>query len=84
MKYKIAFKKSVVRDLKKIGKQHSKRILDKIEKDLSKTADQYPELKGKFSGLRKCRIGDYRIIFSIIENIVLITRVGHRKEVYKR
>ena len=36
MKYKIAFKKSVVRDLKKIGKQHSKRILDKIEKDYLK------------------------------------------------
>jgi mRNA interferase RelE/StbE len=84
LKYKIAFKKSVARDLKKIDSQHAKRILNKIEKDLPKTAAQYPELKGKFSGLRKCRIGDYRIIFSIMENTVLITRVGHRKEVYKR
>ena len=84
MKHKIEFKKSVARDLKKIGKQHSKRILDKIEKDLSKTASQYPELKGRFLGLRKCRIGDYRVIFSIIENTILITRVGHRKEVYKK
>ncbi len=84
MKYKIEFKKSVARDLKKIGKQHSKRILDKIEKDLSKTASQYPELKGRFLGLYKCRIGDYRVIFSIIENTILITRVGHRKEVYKK
>lgn len=84
MKYKIAFKSLVARDLKKIGKQHSKKILDKIEKDLPETAAQCPELKEKFSGLRKCRIGNYRIIFSIIENTVLIIRVGHRKEVYKR
>ena len=84
MKYKIEFKKSVAHDLKKIGKQHSKRILDKIEKNLSKTASQYPELKGKFAGLRKCRIGDYRIIFSTIESSVLIIRIGHRKEVYKK
>ncbi len=83
MKHKIAFKKSVSRDLKKIGKEQSKRILDKIEKELSIRASEYPELKGTFSGLRKCRIGDYRVIFTIINDTVLIVRIRHRKEAYK-
>jgi mRNA interferase RelE/StbE len=84
LKYRIEFKKSVTRDLRKIGKQHSKKILDKIEKELSVAASQYPELKGKFAGLRKLRIGDYRVIFSVIGESVLITRIAHRKEVYKK
>ncbi len=83
MKYKITFKKSVSRDLKKIGQSEAKNILDKIEKELPLKADQYPQLKGRFSGLRKCRIGDYRVIFSILNDTVLITRIKHRKEVYR-
>ena len=83
MKYKIAFKKSVSCDLIKIGKEQSRRILDKIEKELSIRASEYPELKGSFAGLRKCRIGDYRVIFTLINDTVLIVRIRHRKEVYK-
>ncbi len=83
MKYKITFKKSVSRDLNKLGKSQAKIILDKIDKELSSRADQYPQLKGRFSGLRKCRIGDYRVIFSLLNDTVLITRIKHRKEVYR-
>jgi mRNA interferase RelE/StbE len=83
LKYKITFKKSVSRDLKKIGQSQAKNILDKIEKELPLKADQYPQLKGRFSGLRKCRIGDYRVIFSLLNDTVLITRIKHRKEVYR-
>ena len=81
MSYKIAFKKSVSRDLKKIDKEQVKRILDKIETELPKKADVFPTLTGKFSGLRKFRVGDFRVIYSIIGNTALILRVGHRKEV---
>ncbi len=83
MKYKISFKKSVSRDLKKIDREQVEKILVKIDKELSTKAGQYPELKGTFSGLRKCRIGHYRIIFTIINDTVLILRIKHRKDVYK-
>ena len=83
MKYKITFKKSVSRDLNKLGKSQAKLILDKIENELSSRADQYPQLKGRFSGLRKCRIEDYRVIFSLLNDTVLITRIKHRKEAYR-
>jgi mRNA interferase RelE/StbE len=83
LKYRIAFKKSVTHDLKRISKPQVKIILNKIEKELSVKADKYPELKGQFAGLRKCRIGDYRVIFSIIKDMVLITRIKHTKDAYK-
>jgi mRNA interferase RelE/StbE len=76
--YNIAYKKSVYRDLKKLSKQEAARILDRIEGELLKKADAYPVLKGRFAGLRKYRVGDYRVIYAILGEDVLILRIGHR------
>jgi len=59
------------------------RILDKIEEELSERADAHPLLKGDFAGLRKLRIGDYRVIYAIIDSDCLILRIGHRREIYR-
>ncbi len=82
MEYKITYKKSVIKDLKKIDKTDLKRLITKIEKELSKKPESCPALKGDFVGLRKLRVGNYRIIYAILNKEVLILRVGHRKEVY--
>lgn len=83
MTFNIRYKKSVERDLKRLDKAEAVNILDRIERELSKKADGYPMLKGEFAGLRKLRIGDYRVIYAIIENDCLILRIGHRREIYK-
>ena len=83
MAFRITYKTSVFRDLKKLGKKESERILDQIEQQLSLDPESFPELKGKFAGLRKMRLGDYRVIYAILEDEVLVLRIGHRKEVYR-
>ena len=83
MVYRIVYKKSVQRDLKKLDKHEASKILDHIENDLSEHPSSFPVLKGKFSGLRKYRVGDYRVIYVILEEDVIILRIGDRKEVYK-
>jgi len=80
--YKITFKKSVAKDLKKISPENVNRVLNKISVDLPSKADLLPVLQEQFSGLKKFRVGDYRIIFTIIDSI-LILRVQHRKVVYR-
>jgi mRNA interferase RelE/StbE len=82
--FDIAYKKSVEKDLAKLGKTEARRVLDKIEKELATRADAYPLLKGRFAGLRKLRIGDYRVIFAILDEQVLVLRIGHRREVYDK
>ena len=83
--YKITFKKSVSKDLKKIDKSIVIEIFNKINTELSENAEKYPLLKGKFAGLRKFLVEDYRIIFSIIETeTVLVLRIAHRKELYRK
>ena len=85
MAYKIKLKNSVFKDLKKIDNSIVENILDKIDNELSANANRYPILKGRFAGLRKFSIGKYRVIYSIIEtDTVLILRIAHRKDVYRK
>jgi mRNA interferase RelE/StbE len=81
--YNIIYKKSVHRDLKNLSKPEAKRILDFIEKELIKKPEANPVLKGQFAGLRKYRVGDYRVIYALLGLDILILRIGNRKDVYK-
>jgi mRNA interferase RelE/StbE len=81
--YNVTYKKSVIRDLKKLPKAEVRRILDKIEKKLSRDPLSNPVLKGRFAGLHRFRIGDYRVIYAVLGRDVLILKVGHRRDIYK-
>jgi mRNA interferase RelE/StbE len=42
-------------------------------------------LKGEFSGLRRIRIGNYRVAYEVHDQelVVLVIRIGHRRGVYR-
>jgi mRNA interferase RelE/StbE len=82
--FNITYKKSVARDISHLDKKEARRIIDKIENNLANNAESYPVLKGEFAGLRKMRIGDYRVVFTIMDKNILILRIGHRREIYKK
>lgn len=83
MVYNVVYKKSVHRDLKKLSKAEAKRILDQIETVLVKKPQSNPILKGQFAGLRKYRVGDYRVIYALLGPDILILRISDRKDAYK-
>jgi mRNA interferase RelE/StbE len=83
--YKIIWKKSAVKELKSIPKKNISQILSEVE---ILENNPYPHGVKKISGsdhTYRIRIGDYRVIYSILNKILTIEiiRVGHRKEVYK-
>ena len=82
MEYNVRFKKSVAKDLQKIQKEQIEKILQHINDELRLDPMKHSKLKGKFEGLRKFRIGNYRVIYSILSNDILILRISHRKEAY--
>ena len=84
MDCRITYKKSVAKDLKRIGKANAKRIMDKIDDELIKDPDRFPALSVPFAGLRKFRVGDYRVIFAILDEDVLVLRIQHRKDAYRQ
>lgn len=81
--YKVVFKRSVAKDLRRISNQDVARILSRIEALASD-----PRLGAeKLSRQERYRIrqGIYRIIYEIVDQelIVTIVKVGHRRDVYK-
>jgi mRNA interferase RelE/StbE len=82
--YRIAYKQSVKRDLAGLPKAEARRVLDKIEKELTARPNTCPPLKGQFAGLRRLRVGAYRVIFVVQPDEVLVLRIGHRRDVYER
>ena len=83
MKYKIQYKSSVKKDLKQLTNIEANKILTQIENILTVEADRFPLLKGEFKGLRKFRVGDYRVIFTLTKEEVTILKIGHRRDVYR-
>ncbi len=77
----IEYKSSVFRDLKKIGMPEATRIMVKLETVLSKDPDRGEPLKGKFKGMFKLKVGDYRVVYAKTKKGILILRVRHHKHV---
>lgn len=83
-KYSLVFKQSLAKDLRTIPKKDVARILKCIE-----SLRDNPRAKGseKLSGQDRYRIrqGIYRIIYEIQDDVlvVMIVKVGHRRDVYK-
>ncbi|MEM1368132.1 MAG: type II toxin-antitoxin system RelE/ParE family toxin [Cyanobacteria bacterium P01_H01_bin.15] len=82
--FKIIFKKSVSKDLRRIPKKEIAKILNRIE---ALATEPRPPGVEKLSGQERYRIrqGVYRILYEIgdQELVVIVVKVGHRRDVYK-
>lgn len=81
--YKLEIKKSAAKEVERLPKSVLKRVLDKIQ-----SLSEVPRPSGckKLTADEKyrLRVGDYRILYSIEEDILVIyvVKVAHRKKVY--
>ncbi len=83
--YKLVFKRSVAKDLRKVPNKDVKKILSTIESLLD---DPRAEACIKLSGQERYRIrqGVYRIVYEIQDKelIILVVKVAHRSVVSKK
>ena len=81
--YKITFKRSVKKDLRKIDNQHVPMILERINQ-LAHDPRSVGCKKLKAKDLYRIRQGDYRIIYEIVDDrlVVIVIKVGSRGGVY--
>lgn len=84
MSYSIRIKRSAAKELQRIAPSDRRRLVEAIDR-LAEEPLAGSALKGEFSGLRRLRVGQYRIIYEAIhrELVVLVVRVGHRGSVYR-
>lgn len=83
-RFELEFAASIRKDLKKIHKKEVTKILSEIQK-LAEDPRPIASKKLINEELYRIRIGNYRVIYEIIDErlIVHVVKVGHRKDVYK-
>jgi mRNA interferase RelE/StbE len=81
---RVEYKASVAGDLERLDPPVALRVLTKIEKALASGGRGGQRLSGKFAGLLKLRVGDYRVIYARTTEGYLVLRIGHRGEVYRK
>jgi mRNA interferase RelE/StbE len=83
--FEIRFKESVAKDLRHLPNKDVKRILERID---ALRNDPRPAGCEKLSAQERYRVrqGAYRIVYEVRDSelVVIVVKVGHRREVYKR
>lgn len=82
---KFFFKGIANKEFNKLSSSVRRRILEKLQfYNTQKNPLEFAEsLKNSKYGNWRFRIGDYRVIFDIESDKIVILKVGHRKEIYK-
>lgn len=75
MPARIEYKASVFHDLHGLDRAVAEQILDEQEAILSKDPTHGKELNPERKGLPKCPAGEYRFIYTQVNNTVLVLRV---------
>ena len=82
--YEIIFSQKAKKQLFKLEKNTQERIITTLERIRIRPEDFVTKLIGDPG--YKFRVGDYRLIMDIDNNnlLILVIKVGHRKDIYKR
>ena len=86
MKYKIQYLESVVRDdIPGLSATAKRQIRAAIDRKLGSHPVEFGKpLRYSFRGARRLRVGDYRVIYSVEPpDVVVVVKIGHRREVYE-
>ena len=89
MAYNIEFSSRAARDFKKLAKAN-RAMAVKIKDAIAELAEEprprgVETLSGTNPALQRIRVGDFRVIYEIKENdlLVWVVRLGDRKEIYR-
>lgn len=84
MTYRVQIKRSAAKALRLTERQDRERLVRAIDR-LADEPHAGGVLKGEFAGLRRIRVGVYRIIYEVHEGelTILVVRVAHRRQAYR-
>ena len=86
VEYSISLHPSVLKeDIPKLDKIWRRKIRDSVRSKLTTAPELFGvPLRQTLAGLRKLRVGDYRVIYRIEKKVVQILIISHRSVVYKK
>lgn len=86
LKFKIVYAEKVFKeDIPNLDKKNKDTIQKAIETKLVTQPHIFGKtLRASLVGYRKLRVGDYRVLFEISNEKVIIWMIAHRKDVYAK
>jgi mRNA interferase RelE/StbE len=81
LRYEVLLKPKAIKDLEKLPANLQTRILDKVELMQDDLSGDVKHLTN-FTPEYRLRVGDYRILFEIETDAIVIYRIKHRSEAY--
>ncbi len=78
---RIVLDEEAVDKLSKLGKKTRRRIFDKILSTKKNPFSYFKRLSGRKD--YRLRVGDYRVIADISKEMIQVTNIGHRRNIYK-
>lgn len=85
MSHSITVRRSAEKELKRVPAPDRRRIVEAID-----GLKEYPHagraLKRGLQGLRRIRVGDWRVLYAVDDetSVVSVVRVAHRRDAYRR
>ena len=85
MTYSVRIRASAAKQIARIDGDARRLVVEQIDR-LASDPHVGTVLKGEVQGLRRVRVGVYRIVFEVQDRdlVVLVVRVGHRSSVFRR
>ena len=88
MAWTIEYTATARKQLRKFDKPTARQIVDYLDKRIAPLSDPRSSgkaLVGQLGGLWRYRVGDYRMICEIRDDvlIILVVQIGNRREVYR-
>lgn len=86
MKYQIQISTKAKKDLRRIDRKAQQRIIKATLKlKTQRRSQQFKPLVGSKVAQFRLRVGDFRVLYDVYDQdqVVLILRIGHRKEIYR-
>jgi len=85
MTWQISYHPEIEDDISGLPKNIKTRVQKAIEQRLLADPIRYGvPLRRSLYGYRKLRVGDYRVIFKLDKDTIVVLKIGHRKEVYNK
>ena len=81
MRYRIEYADSAVDDLRALPKREADQVLRKIARLENGLHGNIKRLQNADIGYR-LRMGDYRILFDVERDMIVVQKIGNRKDVY--
>ena len=83
MGYELVYTRRAVKDISKLQQNVKERIKKALEKYAEDPLFYARKMADPTLGTYRFRIGEYRVIFDIEKDKLIVLRLGHRREIYR-